>query len=113
MDLWLFLVCAIVAVIVLIMLTLLGVAVYSGLLHNIQISVGKPHVSNVTVAYKFDRGPYNNCGYLFSEACSLAPKLRCIGIYYDDPEEVECVIGCSKQVNFRTCSHHGGTNDFL
>jgi len=89
MEWWVYLVCAIVAVLVLILLTLLGVAVYSGLLHNIEVSVGKPPVSNVTIAYKFDRGPYNNCGYLFSEACSLAPQLRCIGIYYDDPHEVQ------------------------
>ena len=89
MELWLCLVCAIIALLVLIVLTLLGAAVYSGLLHNIEISVGKPHISNVTVAYKFDRGPYNNCGYLFSETHSLAPKLRCIGIYYDDPYEVQ------------------------
>jgi len=88
MDLWIYLLCAILAMLVLILLTLLGAAVYSGLLHDIKISVGKPHISNVTVAYKFDRGPYTNCGYLFSETCSIAPKLRCIGIYYDDPSEV-------------------------
>ena len=88
MELWAYLVCAIAAVLLLIFFTLLGAAVYSGLLHNIQIGVGKPHVSNITVAYKFDRGPYTNCGYLFSETHSLAPQLRCIGIYYDDPNEV-------------------------
>jgi len=88
MDSWIYLLCAIVALLVLILLTLLGAAVYSGLLHKVEIGVGKPHVSNVTIAYKFDRGPYNNCGYLFSEAVSLAPKLRCIGIYYDDPDQV-------------------------
>lgn len=92
MELWVYLVCAIAAVLLLIFLTLLGAAVYSGLLHNIQIGVGKPHVSNITVAYKFDRGPYSNCGYLFSEACSLAPQLRCIGIYYDAPCEVQLVL---------------------
>jgi len=88
MDLWLYIVIAIVAVLLLLLVTLLGAAIYSGLLHNIQIDVGKPPISNVTIAYKFDRGPYNNCGYLFTEACSLAPKLRTIGIYYDDPYEV-------------------------
>jgi len=88
MELWIYLLSCIVAVLVLILLTLLGVAVYSGLLHDIKISVGKPHVSNMTIAYKFDRGPYQNCGYLFTEACTLAPKLRSIGIYYDDPQKV-------------------------
>lgn len=82
---WIYLVCAIVAVLVLLLLTLFGAAVYSGLLHDIQIGVGKPHISDVTVAYKFDRSPYKNCGYLFSEAHSLAPKLRCICVFYDDP----------------------------
>jgi len=85
---WMYLLCAIVAVVVLLLLTLFGAAVYSGLLHNIQIGVGNPPISNVTIAYKFDRGPYNNCGYLFCEAQSLAPKLRSIGVYYDDPYEV-------------------------
>jgi len=88
MELWLYIVCAIVAVLVLLLLTVLGVAVYSGLLHNIQVDVGKPPISNVTIAYKFDRGPYSNCGYLFTESYSLAPNLRSIGIYYDDPYEV-------------------------
>jgi len=88
MDTSVYLVWAIVATLVLILLTLLGAAVYSGLLHHIQIGVSKPPISNVTVAYKFDRGPYNNSGYLFCEALSLAPKLRCIGVYYDDPYEV-------------------------
>jgi len=87
-DMWIYLLCAIAAVIVLLLLTLLGVAVYSGLLHQIEIGVGKPPISNVTVAYKFDRGPYNNCGHLFCEALSLAPKLRTIGVYYDDPDKV-------------------------
>jgi len=89
---WIYLVCAIVAVLVLLLLTLFGAAVYSGLLHDIQIGVGKPHISDVTVAYKFDRGPYSNCGSLFCEAHSLAPKLRCIGVYYDDPEKVPTLV---------------------
>jgi len=89
MDVWLYIVIAIVAVLLLLLLTLLGSAVYSGLLHNIQVDVGKPPISNVTIAYKFDRGPYSNTGRLFTEACSLAPKLRGIGIYYDDPYEVQ------------------------
>ena len=89
MEFSLYIVIAIFAVLLLLLLTLLGVAVYSGLLHSIQIDVGKPHISNVTIAYKFDRGPYSNCGRLFTEAYSVAPKLRTIGIYYDDPYEVQ------------------------
>ena len=89
MESWLYIVCAIVALLVLLLLTLLGVAVYSGLLHNIQIDVGKPHISNVTIAYKFCRGPYTNCGSVFTEAYSLAPTLQNIGIYYDAPCEVQ------------------------
>jgi len=104
MDTYMYLVCGIVAVVVLILLTLLGVAIYSGLLHDIKISVGKPHVSNITVAYKFDRGPYQNCGYLFTEASSVAPKLRCIGVYYDDPQEVQLSLG-SQAVCPNTANH--------
>jgi len=88
METWLYLVCAILAMTLLILLTLFGVAVYSGLFYDIQCGVGKPPISNVTVAYKFARGPYSNCGSLFTEATSLAPKLRCIGLYYDDPYAV-------------------------
>lgn len=88
MELWLYIVIALVGLLLLLLLTLLGAAIYSGLLHNIKVDVGKPPISNVTIAYKFDRGPYSNCGKLFTEAYSVAPKLRTIGIYYDDPYEV-------------------------
>ncbi|XP_066527699.1 testis-expressed protein 264 homolog [Hoplias malabaricus] len=72
--------------------------VYSGLLTQIHIRTGAPPVKSVTVAYKFKQGPYKECGALFSECCSLAPKLSTVGIFYDDPKKVpaplcRCAVG--------------------
>lgn len=71
-----------------IILTLLGYAIYSGLLDDVVVTTGKPRVGKLTFAYKFAHGPYKESGSLFTEACSLAPSLRSIGIYYDDPKTV-------------------------
>ncbi|XP_064605365.1 testis-expressed protein 264 homolog isoform X2 [Liolophura sinensis] len=69
-------------------LTVLLLVVYSGLFHSIVIGAGKPPIEDVLVAYKFARGPYKDCGQLFTETLALAPDHRTIGIYYDDPKEV-------------------------
>lgn len=88
MDSSVLLLLAVFAIFVLLAVTALALAVYSGLLHDIKVGTGKPPVGKFTVAYKFARGPYKDCGSLFTEACSLAPTLRCFGVYYDDPHEV-------------------------
>lgn len=62
--------------------------VYSGLLSPIEIRAERPTFGSLHVAYKFARGPYKNAGHLFTEAHSLVPELKTIGIYYDDPEQV-------------------------
>ena len=62
--------------------------VYSGLLTPIDIGTRRPPFGSLHVAYKFARGPYKNAGHLFTEAHSLVPKLKTIGIYYDDPQQV-------------------------
>lgn len=61
---------------------------YSGLLSDIQILAGCPPIKKITFAYKFKRGPYKDCGQLFKESHSIAPRLSCVGVFYDDPKEV-------------------------
>uniref|UniRef100_A0A2K6TQF6 Testis expressed 264, ER-phagy receptor n=1 Tax=Saimiri boliviensis boliviensis TaxID=39432 RepID=A0A2K6TQF6_SAIBB len=67
------------------LLTLLAFAGYSGLLAGVAVSAGSPPILNITVAYKFHMGPYGETGRLFTESCSISPKLRSIAVYYDNP----------------------------
>ncbi|XP_059878586.1 testis-expressed protein 264 isoform X3 [Delphinus delphis] len=69
----------------LLLLTLLAFAGYSGLLARVAVSAGSPPVRNVTMAYKFHVGPYGETGRLFTESCSVSPKLRSVAVYYDNP----------------------------
>ncbi|KAI9556996.1 hypothetical protein GHT06_016790 [Daphnia sinensis] len=62
--------------------------VYSGLFAPIEIRAERPSFTSLRIAYKFARGPYKNAGHLFTEAHSLIPELKTIGIYYDDPQQV-------------------------
>ncbi|KAL4655215.1 testis-expressed sequence 264 protein [Arapaima gigas] len=78
----------IVLVIVSLLLTIVGYVVYSGLLSEIIIRTGSPPIKNITFAYKLKAGPYKECGALFTESCSIGPKLSSIGVFYDDPKEV-------------------------
>ncbi|GAB6020356.1 hypothetical protein CHUAL_003066 [Chamberlinius hualienensis] len=80
---------AIVFLFLLLLATVIGYLIYSGLLEPIEIRAGKPPFKNLLIAYKFSRGPYKNAGALFTECYNLAPDLRCIGVYYDDPKEVD------------------------
>ncbi|KAM5291869.1 testis-expressed protein 264 [Ctenodactylus gundi] len=82
----------------LLLLTLLAFAGYSGLLAEVTVSAGLPPICNITVAYKFHMGPYGNTGQLFTESCSISPKLRSIAVYYDNPhmvppEKCRCAVG--------------------
>jgi len=63
--------------------------VYSGLLTPIDIGTRRPPFGILRIAYKFARGPYKNAGHLFTQAHSLIPELKTIGIYYDDPQQVD------------------------
>ena len=70
----------------------LAVLVYlhrSGLFRSIVIEefADSPYPA-ARVFYKFSTGDYKNCGKFFWETASLAPTLKCIGIYYDDPRDV-------------------------
>lgn len=62
--------------------------VHSGLFAPVEIRAQRPSFGSLRVAYKFARGPYKNAGHLFTEAHSLIPELKTIGIYYDDPQQV-------------------------
>ncbi|XP_068598696.1 testis-expressed protein 264 [Brachionichthys hirsutus] len=77
----------IVVLIVCLVVTVAGYAVYSGLLAQITIKTGPPPIRNVTIAYKFKEGAYKDCGAVYTESCSIGPKLRSIGIFYDDPKQ--------------------------
>lgn len=79
----------IIVVLILLLLTLLGFLGYCGLFAPIDIKAEKPPFQELKVAYKFSRGSYKNSGALFTEAHSIAPTLKCIGVYYDDPSEVD------------------------
>ncbi|XP_077428910.1 testis-expressed protein 264 homolog [Vanacampus margaritifer] len=64
-----------------------GYLIYSGLLADVDVKTGPPPIRNVTFAYKFKEGAYKDCGAAFTETCSIGPKQRTIGVYYDDPEQ--------------------------
>lgn len=72
----------------LLLLTLLAFVGYSGLLTEVTVSAGSPPIRNITVAYKFHVGPYSDTGRLFTESCSISPKLRSIAVCYDNPHTV-------------------------
>ena len=78
------------------LVTLVFFCVHSGLLHDVDVSAGKPPVGSISeadqphvIAYKFDRGRYRDAGHLFTELCSLLPRPAItLGLYFDDPEKV-------------------------
>ena len=61
---------------------------YCGLFYRVEISTGAPFIQKATVMYKFEQGPYENSGRLYSSISKLAPKAKCIGLYYDNPDNV-------------------------
>ncbi|NXC76084.1 TX264 protein, partial [Anhinga anhinga] len=76
------------ALVVLLLLTIFGFVVYSGLFTEVVVSAGSPPVGNITLAYKFRVGPYGESGQLFTDGCSISSKLCSIGVYYDNPHTV-------------------------
>ncbi|XP_058844692.1 testis-expressed protein 264 homolog [Acipenser ruthenus] len=70
------------------LLTVLGVVLYSGLFTEVIIRTGSSPIKNITIAYKFNQGSYKDSGAVFTESCSIGPKLSSIGVYYDDPKQV-------------------------
>ncbi|XP_061407889.1 LOW QUALITY PROTEIN: testis-expressed protein 264 [Lethenteron reissneri] len=76
------------ALLLLLLGSLVGVALHSGLCAAVVVRTGSPPVRGLTVAYKYCVGPYRQSGRLYTEAASIAPTLRSIGVYYDDPAQV-------------------------
>ncbi|KFP82270.1 Testis-expressed sequence 264 protein [Apaloderma vittatum] len=76
------------ALVTLLLLTVFGFVVYSGLFTEVVVSAGSPPVGSITLAYKFRVGPYGESGQLFTDGCSISSKLCSIGVYYDNPHTV-------------------------
>nr|XP_032822491.1 testis-expressed protein 264 [Petromyzon marinus] len=76
------------ALLLLLLGSLVGAALHSGLCAAVVVRTGSPPVRGLTVAYKYRVGPYRQSGRLYTEAASIAPRLRSIGVYYDDPAQV-------------------------
>lgn len=81
---------------ILFLATLVIFCVHSGLLHDIDVSTGKPPAGSLSeadqphvIAYKFERGRYRDAGHLFTELCSLLtrPSIT-LGLYFDNPNKV-------------------------
>ncbi|KAL0978328.1 hypothetical protein UPYG_G00169070 [Umbra pygmaea] len=64
--------------------TVVVVIVYSGLFAEVIIKTGLPPIKNVSIAYKFHKGPYKDSGAAFTETVSIGPKLKTIRVSYDD-----------------------------
>ncbi|XP_029908095.1 testis-expressed protein 264 [Myripristis murdjan] len=77
----------IVLVVVCLIVTLAVFLLYSGLMSEVVVKTGSPPVRNVTIAYKYREGSYKDCGATYTESCSIGPKLRPIGVFYDDPKQ--------------------------
>ncbi|KAK9406308.1 putative testis protein [Crotalus adamanteus] len=56
---------------------------------EVIVNAGLPPIGNITVAYKFQVGPYGDSGRFFTDSCSVSPRLSSIAIYYDNPHTVD------------------------
>ncbi|XP_045164950.2 testis-expressed protein 264-like [Mercenaria mercenaria] len=73
---------------VILCLSIAALLYVSGVLKPIDVGAGTPPIGQAVVAYKFAQGPYKYAGNLFTEVCRVAPDHKCLGIYYDNPNEV-------------------------
>jgi len=78
-----------IALAALVLLTIVVFLGHLGLFSDVEVKSGAPPFKELTICYKFKRGPYKGCGHLFTEIYSIAPELKTIGLYYDDPEQVD------------------------
>ena len=64
--------------------------IYSGVFTRIQIKVGKPPLPAGTFLYKFKQDDYREASNVFRELrkVPLSVNQTCMGIYYDNPDEV-------------------------
>ncbi|XP_051563540.1 testis-expressed protein 264-like isoform X2 [Myxocyprinus asiaticus] len=75
--------------VVCLILTLVGFVFYTGLLSEVVVRTGSPPVKKITIAYKFSKGSYKASGAVFTESCSIGPKLSSVGVFYDDPNQTQ------------------------
>jgi len=68
---------------------------YIGLFKHVDVTVGKPEITNIWIAYKLCTGSYSNCLYDFVEASSIYKDLPNIAIFYDN------LLDKSKQYDLR------------
>ncbi|KAL3853551.1 hypothetical protein ACJMK2_017086 [Sinanodonta woodiana] len=76
------------AVFLLLIFTISYLIAYLGLFETVEVGAGKPPIGKAVVLYKYGRGPYKECGHMFTDVCRLAPNCRPVGIYYDDPKVI-------------------------
>lgn len=74
---------------VLVIAVVIILLIHSGFFTEINVQTCKPCIGEITIAYKAARGPYKESGSMFTEAHTLFPQYRTIGVYYDDPKKKE------------------------
>lgn len=81
-----------VVLLVLVAASIFVLLIFSGLFSSINVETSKPPIGEVCIAYKDGTGPYSGVGSNFSECTSIAPDLKVIGLYYDDPKTVSNLL---------------------
>ena len=90
---------AIGVLLVLLILTIIYAFIHYGSFEEIDVKAGPPpiNMNGKTVAYKLNRGPYNQSGHLFTEITgdlvrtnpAIVSRIHMIGFYYDNPNTIE------------------------
>lgn len=78
----------VVIAVVIVAVVFLAALMHAGYFSDIRIRTSTPLSLPGRVAYKFYRGSYSNAGAAFKELALIAPRLKTVGIYYDDPNKV-------------------------
>jgi len=76
-----------VVLMLLVLATIIGLLIHSGLLSPVDVKTCKPDIGELKIAYRFAQGPYKEAGSLFTHVHTLMPNYRTIGVYYDDPKK--------------------------
>lgn len=86
----------------LVVFTVVGLLIYSGLFYTPEVETSDDcPLGKCSIAYKYITGSYNSnlVGACFTEAISIAPSARGVGVFYDNPdlvpeEKLRSAIGC-------------------
>ena len=78
----------VVLIVVILSVLFLMALIHAGYFSDIRIRTSNPLSLPGRVAYKLYRGSYTNAGAGFKELAAVAPNLKTVGIYYDDPRKV-------------------------